>query len=368
MNFQEWFAAHRRRHPNAVINERTRDLYRAWLRNNPRDPGEGGPGRGRVPELPPQPQPPAQPNNQPQGPEPNPSPTAPTPPAAPRIDAGREREILDLVNQRNLLPAQYNQQRNTAATNFRSGLLDGGYFDSIGIGSDETRTDAQGNPLARYMQFNTVNNPNDPNAQQVRQLQSTTPAAGTPQPEGNISYRFTYGPDGRIYRQAFMRNADSFAARGVSGSLVSDAQRQSRTAIDSSRDQSIRNYNNTVNQINRNQSTDDTSLTRSIDTGNVGYSQWTGQQDTTLGGSTTAPASSPDASGTNNVVTPPDTTPAAAGGAGGNLGTWTVQGAGANAIPRLTRQVRNRLNNTGQSGVTFRIVRRGNRYVALRAN
>jgi hypothetical protein len=359
VNFQEWFAAHRRRHPNAVINERTRDLYRAWLRNNPRDPGEGGPGRGRVPELPPQPQPPAQPNNQPQGPDPNPSPTAPTPPAAPRIDAGREREILNLVDQRNLLPADYNRQRNRSATNFRTGLLDNGYFDTVDLSSQETTTDAQGNPLARYMQFNTINNPSNASAQQVRQLQTTTAPAGTARPEGNISYRFTFGPDGRIYRQAYMRNADTFAARGVSGSLVSDAQRQSRQSIDTARDRSIQNYNDAVGQINQNQTNDDTRLTTAITTGNTGYSQWTGQQDTTLGAapgpSTPAPS---DASGANNVVTP---TPPAPSPTSGNLGTWTVRAAGANAAPRLTRQVRDR-----NPGVSFRIVRRGNRYVAVR--
>jgi len=49
MTFQEWFEAHKRRNPNAKINATDRDLYRKWLANNPRDPGEGGPGAGRVP-------------------------------------------------------------------------------------------------------------------------------------------------------------------------------------------------------------------------------------------------------------------------------------------------------------------------------
>jgi hypothetical protein len=365
VNFQEWFTAHRRRNPNAKINERTRDLYRAWLRNNPRDPGEGGPGAGRVPGLTPemaQPQPQPQPQ-QPSGPS---APAQPSPPAAPRIDAGREREILNLVDQRNLLPADYNRQRNRSATNFRTGLLDNGYSDTVDLSSDETTTDAQGNPLARYMQFNTINNPSDASAQQVRQLQTTTAPAGTPRPEGNISYRLSLGPDGRIYRQAYMRNADTFAARGVSGSLVSDAQRQSRQSIDTARDRSIQNYNDAVRQINQNQTNDDLRLSTAITTGNTGYSQWTGQQDTTLGAapSPSTPAPS-DTSGANNVVTP---TPPAPPATSGNLGTWRASAVGANAVPRLTRQVRNRLDRTGQSGATFRIVRRGNRYVAVRAN
>jgi hypothetical protein len=347
VNFQQWFAAHRRRNPNARINARTRDLYRAWLRNNPQDPGSGGPGGGgRVPGLTPETAQPA-----PVAPTSPTPPTPPPPPAAARRDSTMEQNILNIVRDRNLLPAQYNQQRNRAATNFRSGMLDGGFFDFINMDSQETKTDKDGKPLASYMSFVERDNPSNPQAQRVMSLQETGRPEGQPEFEGNITYRFTYGPDGRIYRQAYMNNANTFAARGVSGSLVSDAQRRSRRSIDTARDQSIRNYNETVETIAGNQGTD------TINTGNTEYKRYTSGQDVTVP-SSAAGAAPADASGRNNVETPADTSPAPASR---GLGSWTVAAAGRNAIPRLTNAVRTR-----NPGVSFRIVRRGNRYVAVR--
>lgn len=351
MDFQQWFAAYRRRNPNAKINEKTRDLFRAWQRNNPSGnttgtstaagsawdarSGTAAPGAGTP------------------GPPAPAAPAPPPPPAAARRDAALEQQILNLVNDRNLLPTKYNQQRNRAATGFRSGLLDGGFFDTVGISSEETFTDANGNPLWRPMEFREEAGTPQQNRVSLQAVQNPDTAN---RPQGNVTYKFSYGPDGRIYRQAFMGNANAFAARGVSGSLVRDAQRQSRQAIDTARDQSIRNYNQTVDDIGRNQGTEDTNLTNAITTGNTSYQGWSGSQDVTMP-ATPAPAAAPaDASGANNVVAPNIPTPPQ-----GNLGTWTVKAAGANAVPRLTRQVRDR-----NPGVNFRIVRQGNRYVAVR--
>lgn len=351
MNFQQWFAAYRRRNPKATINRKTRDLFRAWQRNNPSGnttgtssaagsawdakSGTAAPGAGTP------------------GPPAPAAPAPPPPPAAPRRDATLEQQILKLVNDRNLLPTKYNEQRNRAATGFRSGLLDGGFFDTVDISSEEKLTDDKGNPLWRPMEFREEAGTPQQNRVSLQAVQN--PDQST-RPPGNVTYKFSYGPDGRIYRQAFMGNANAFAARGVSGSLVRDAQRQSRQAIDTARDQSIRNYNQTVEDIGTNQGTEDTNLTTAITTGNTAYQGWSGSQDVTMPAAP-APAAAPaDASGANNVVTPNIPTPPQ-----GNLGTWTVKAAGANAVPRLTRQVKNR-----NPGVNFRIVRQGNRYVAVR--
>lgn len=362
MNYDQWFAAWRRRNPGytgSSANANLRDLFWTY-RYQAGQPVAGSEARLQEMGVMPRPQqpspaPPAAGGGQQEPQQPS-TPAPPAPPAAPRIDAGRESEIMALVNQRNLLPAEYNSQRNRAATNFRSGLLDSGFFDTVDISSEERTTDASGNPLFTPLEFQSVNNPANPQSQQVRQLVARTPGANEPRPQGNITYKFSFGPDGRIYRQAFMRNADTFAARGVRGSLVSDAQRQSRQSIDTARDQSINNYNNTVETIGRNQGTDTQRLSSAITTGTAGYGQWTGQQDTTMPGGVTPGAAPQDASGTNNVVTPNVPTPPA-----GNLGSWTVRAAGSNAVPRLTRQVRDR-----NPGVNFRIVRQGNRYVAVR--
>lgn len=354
MNFQEWFAAHRRRNPNAKINDRTRDLYRAWLRNNPQSggPGDSPGGAGRVPGLTPATaQPAPSPASGPAPGQPAVAEQPPTTPAAPRIDAAREAELRNLANQRNLLPATYNIQRGTLANNLRSGLLDAGYFDSVGMTSQE------GPSTARYMDFVTENNPQNPQAQQVRTLKEVSRPDGAPSYEGNVTYKFGFGPDGRLYRQAFVGSANRFAARGVfSSSLVGDEQRAQRMSLDTSRDRSVRNYNDSVAQVQRNQGTDDQRLTDAITTGNVGYQQWTGQQDATLAPAAPVGAAPQDVSGANNVVAPNLPAPPA-----GNLGSWTVKAAGSNAAPRLTRQVRSR-----NPGVSFRIVRQGNRYVAVR--
>lgn len=360
MDFAQWFAAYRRRNPNAKLNANTKDdllrRYNNWKANNPSGnttgtstsagsawdartgtdaPGAGTPGADT-------PEPPA-----PVAPAP------PPPPAAARRDAALEQQILNLVNDRNLLPAKYNQQRNRAATGFRSGLLDGGFFDTIDIGSEEKTTDANGNPLWRPMEFREEAGTPQQNRVSLQAVQNPDQSK---RPEGNVTYKFSYGPDGRIYRQAFMGNANAFAARGVSGSLVRDAQRQSRQAIDTARDQSMRNYNNTVEDIRRNQGTEDTNLTTAITTGNTAYQGWSGTQDVTMPAAPAPSAAPADASGANNAVTPNIPTPPQ-----GNLGTWTVKAAGANAAPRLTRQVKAR-----NPGVNFRIVRQGNRYVAVR--
>jgi hypothetical protein len=365
VTFQEWFAAHRRRNPNAKINERTRDLYRAWLRNNPRDPGEGGPGRGRIPDL--------AGGSQPEAPQGGGGSGGgsggggggggqqqTTPPQfSGRTDAGRETGILNLYGQLNELPARYNLQRNRAATGTQAGLLDAGFFDQVGLSSQEAPSTAQ--KAAFKDDQREVTNPDGTKSTvTVRVPVLSDYAAGDAKPVGDITYKLKYGPDGRLYRQAYTRAADTFAARGVySSSLLRDSQGQSRQSLDTARDQSIRNYNNTVNQIASNQSDDTTSINRQIGTENTGYTQWTGQQDVTLPSMGTPTTNSTDNSGANNVVTPPSgssNTPPP-----GNLGAWTVRAAGANAIPRLTRQVRDR-----NPGVSFRVVRRGNRYVAVR--
>jgi hypothetical protein len=349
MTFQEWFEAHKRRNPNAKINATTRDLYRAWLRNNPRDPGEGGPGAGRVPGYTgesPQPAPPPAAAAPAPAPPPGPPPTI-----APRVDAAQELGLQNLARDRNLLPSQFNSRRNRVATGLQSGLLDSGYFDTVDMTSE------QGPSTAKYMDFATVDADGQPGGQQVRRFQEVSRPADAPNYEGNVTYRFRYGPDGRLYRQAYMNTANAFGSRGIrSSSLITDTNKSNMQSFDTSRDQSIRNYNETVAQIGRDQTTEDTRLTDQITTGGVGYANWTGNQDVALPSTTNTP-SSPSAQYADPVVKPTTTsTPPA-----GNLGTWTVQAAGANAIPRLTRQVRAR-----NPDVSFRIVRRGDRYVAVR--
>ena len=275
-----------------------------------------------------------------------------------RVDAGRESEILNLYSQQNEIPARYNIQRDRAATGTRSGLLDAGYFDNVGISSQEApstakKTEFKGEPR-------TVTNPDGTTSQVVvRTPVQTDYAAGEARPEGNVSFKLSYGQDGRLYRQAYVRAADTFASRGVySSSLLGDSQRQSRQSLDTARDQSIRSYNNTVDQIAGNQVTDTTNTGTQINTSNAGYTQWTGQQDAALPQAPAASTSSQDVSGTNNVTTPP---PAAPAPRAGNLGSWQATAVGRNPVPRLTRQVRAR-----NQGVNFRIVRQGNRYVAVR--
>lgn len=345
MNFQEWFAAHKRRNPNAKINERTRDLYRAWLKNNPRDPGEGGPGAGRVPGLPASGVTPSNPT--PTTPPAQAEPAGPPPTIAARVDAQQELGITNLNNARNLLPAQFNSQRNRAATNFRGGLLDSGYFDDIGITSEQAASDA------KTLTFQDVDADGQPGGQQVRKATETA----APGFEGNITYKFQYGTDGRLYRQAYMNAANSFGSRGVfSSSLVGDTNRNNLRAMDANRDQSFRQYNDLVGQIGGNQSTETTRLDSQIDEARTGYAGWSGNQDVTIPSTTNTPSTT-DNSGQQTVVTPPATsTPPA-----GNLGSWTVRAAGANAVPRLTRLVKER-----NRGVSFKIVRRGDRYVAVR--
>jgi len=237
------------------------------------------------------------------------------------------------------------------ATNLRSGLLDSGYFDTVDMTSE------QGPSTAKYMDFVTVDADGQPGGQQVRKFQEVSRPDGAPNYEGNVTYRFRYGTDGRLYRQAYMNTANAFGARGIrSSSLINDTNTRNLQSFDTNRDQSIRNYNETVAQIGRNQTTEDTRLTDQITTGGVGYANWTGQQDVALPSTTNTPSTT-DVSTTNNVVTPPaSSTPPA-----GNLGTWTVKAAGANAVPRLTRQVKAKNPN-----VSFKIVKRGDRYVAVR--
>lgn len=349
MTFQEWFEAHKRRNPNAKINATTRDLYRAWLRNNPRDPGEGGPGAGRVPGYTgqsPQPAPPPAAAAPAPAPPPGPPPTI-----APRVDAAQELGLQNLARDRNLLPQQFNSQRTRAATGLQTGLLNSGYFDTVDMTGD------QGASTAKYMGFETVDADGQPGGQQVRKFKEIARPADAPNYEGNIEYRFRYGTDGRLYRQAYMNTANAFGSRGIrSSSLITDANTRNLQSFDTARDQSIRNYNDTVGQIGRNQTTEDTRLTDQITTGQLGYANWTGQQDVALPSTTNTPSTT-DVSTTNNVVTPPaSSTPPA-----GNLGTWTVKAAGANAIPRLTRQVKAK-----NPDVSFKIVKRGDRYVAVR--
>jgi hypothetical protein len=277
------------------------------------------------------------------------APQGPPPVVAPRIDASQELGIGQLYTARNLLPRQYNSQRNTAATNSRAGLLDAGFFDNIDISSEE------GARTGKSATFETYDIDGQPGGQQGRRVVT----ADDPQYEGNVTYKFKYGPDGRLYRQAYMNTANSFASRGVySSSLVGDTNRRNLQSMDASRDQSIRNYNNLVDQIGGNQATDDRNLTNQIDTGNVAYQASTAGADVNVP-STTPGQGSTDVSGQQTVTPPPATsTPPA-----GNLGSWQASAVGRNPVPRLTQRVR---SNPRNAGVSFRIVKRGNRYVAVR--
>lgn len=358
MNYDQWFAAWRRQNPGyrgSPSNANLRDLFWTY-RYRAGSPIAGSEGRlremGVIPRTPAA-QPPAP------APEPAPAPTQPAPatpagppPAiAPRTDAAQELGLQNLARDRNLLPQQFNSQRTRAATGLQTGLLNSGYFDTVDMTGD------QGASTAKYMDFVTVDADGQPGGQQVRKFQEVSRPEGAPNYEGNVTYRFRYGTDGRLYRQAYMNTANAFGSRGIrSSSLITDANTRNLQSFDTARDQSIRNYNETVAQIGRNQTTEDTRLTDQIRVGGTGYADWTGQQDVALPSTTNTPSTT-DVSTTNNVVTPPaSSTPPA-----GNLGTWTVRAAGANAIPRLTRQVRARNPN-----VSFRIVRRGDRYVAVR--
>lgn len=373
MNFQEWFAAHKRRHPNAKINQQTRDLFWAWKANHPDPPAnptgvsvaagsswDVTQGNHNAPAqaaataagLP-------NPNDaQPQA-QPAPAVAPPPPTFKGRKDAGQERGILNLYGQLNELPARYNIQRNRAATGIQAGLLDAGYFDQVGLSSSEAASTAQKTEFKDEQR--TVTNPDGTTSNvTVRVPVQTAYGSSEAKPEGNVTYKLTYGPDGRLYRQAYVKSADAYASRGVySSSLLKDSQSQSRQAIDTSRDQSIRNYNSTVGQIATNQGSDTTGINAQINQSNAGYTQWTGQQDAVLPSLTSPTTSSTDNSGANNVVTP--STPSTPGSTSGNLGSWTVKAAGKNANARLTQAVRKR-----NPGVSFKIVKRGGKYVAVR--
>lgn len=279
-----------------------------------------------------------------------------------RIDAIREMELLNQYGRLNEIPARSNIQRNRAATGTQAGLLDSGYFDQVGLSSQEAPSTAKKMAFVdRTEMMADPNNPSDPTekAVKVRSAQESEYAPGEAKPEGNVTYKLKFGADGRLYRQAYVRAADAYASRGVySSSLVNDTNKGNRLSLDTSRDQAIRNYNDQVNTIAANQANETTSLNAAITQGNLGYAKWTGEQDVIL---PSAPAAStpsaPDPSANTSVTPPPQTaTPSSA-----PRGSWTVKAAGANAIPRLTRLVASRYQTT-----KFKIVRRGNRYVVVR--
>lgn len=278
-----------------------------------------------------------------------------------RVDAVREMELLNQYARLNEIPARANIQRNRAATGTQAGLLDAGYFDQVGLSSQEAPSTAKKMAFVdRTEMMADPNNPSDPTEKPVtvRSAQESDYAAGEAKPEGNVTYKLKFGADGRLYRQAYVRAADAFASRGVySSSLVNDTNKGNRLSLDTSRDQAIRNYNDQVNTIASNQANDTTSLNAAITQGNLGYAKWTGEQDVIL---PSAPAantpSAPDPSANTTVAPPPQTvTPSSV-----PRGSWTVKAAGANAIPRLTRLVAARYQTT-----KFKIVRRGNRYVVV---
>lgn len=353
MNYDQWYAAWLRRNPGytgSSSNANLRDLFWTY-RYNAGSPIAGS--ETRLQEMGVMPRPAA----------PAPAPAgdaggggATTPPVfTGRTDAAREMELLNLYSRLNEVPAQFNLQRNRAATGTQAGLLDAGYFDQVGISSEEAPSNAR--KTAYVNEQREVTNPDGTKSMvNVRVPQQTDYAAGEAKPEGNVSYKLKFGPDGRLYRQAYVRAADAFASRGVySSSLVSDTSKTNRMNLDTARDQSIRNYNNTVETIGQNQVGSEKELNSAITTGNLGYAKWTGEQDAILPSTAAPTISSSDPSTVNNISAAP------APKTGEVIGSWSVKMAGKNAIPRLTTAYRKKNPN-----VSFKIVRRGGRYVAVR--
>lgn len=388
--FTDWFAAYQKQHPDAKIDATTRNLFWYWrykqgdpVGSSLRDPsfqtymagrgititppssGDGGGGGDATAGTPTS--------------TPDPKATGPT---VSKMDAAAESRINYLYQTLFGLPALYNAQRSRSAINTQGTLLDQGYYDTVGIDKSEAPSDAKNvawdwkpsTQIDPATEKPVANNGGFP--VQVREAALTDYAAGEKKPEGNITYKLKLGPDGRLYRQAYMKVADTMAARGVySSSLISDTNRQNQQNLDAARDSITRGYDNQVFQLGQQQGEQTRDINQQIQEGRLNYAQYQADNPAMIPGVTTGPitlggnsgvASTP-APGTVTPATttsPATTTPATAAPTAApskTLGSWSTAAAGQNATQRLRSAVRKR-----NPGVSFKIVRQGNRYVAVR--
>lgn len=400
--FNQWFAAYQKQNPDAKIDANTRNLFWYWrykqgdpVQSSLSDPtfqsymagrgitvtspssgtGDGGGGAGTT------------------GGDKPPTATGNT---VTRMDAGQEADIIGLYKRLFALPEFYNPQRKLAAENTRGTLLDQGYYDTVGMSQSEAPS------LATKTGFEWANAVDPKTGQpsknsggfneQFRNITQTPYGPGETKPQGDITYKLKLGPDGRLYRQAYMKVADTMAARGVySSSLINDTNRQNQQNLDTSRDSIIRGLDTTTFNIGQQQIAAANDINSAIGSAVPRYAQYqadnpamipgvtnvNGTGVTGLGtgttaapsgggvpsGTTTSPATSSTTATTGSTAGSPGVTPTPATTVpvGGQLGSWTQKAAGANATPRLQKAVRAR-----NKGVSFKIVRRGNRYVAVR--
>jgi len=246
-DFENWFAAYLRTHPKAKKSDpTTQSKWRAWRTAHPKDPGEGGPGAGRIPPpgtpgtvTPEQANPaPAPQQEQPASPStPDPAPAPKPPPTNAQYD-----QQINAINQRiTNLPTLYDTKRTGLYTNTRQQLLDQGYFDQLAQATDQAAVDTKN--------------------------------------DQGVKYKFSYGPDGRLYRQAYMTTTNNLAARGMaSGSVLEAAQRSARDSIDAQRAQALSGYNNAQDQTFTDQTTERTGLDTNLTNTRINYAAWQADQ------------------------------------------------------------------------------------------
>ena len=196
------------------------------------------------------------------------TPATPAAPKAPPTNANFDQQIAAINQRITNLPTLYDTKRTDLYSNTREQLLNGGYFDSLATANDATKTS------------------NDQ----------------------GVSYKFSYGPDGRLYRQAYMTNTNNLAARGMaSGSVLESAQRQSRDVIDGQRAQAITNYNTAQNQTFGDQTSEKTGLDTQLTNTKIQYGTWQGDQNAPTPTDTVDPnaAASTNASTTVGTGTTP---------------------------------------------------------------
>ena len=274
-DWQNWWKAYQRKNKNAKMSDpAVQKKWREW--QSRRDPGEGGPGAGRVPGLSPDGTAPATPpsgggggGGGTDGGGGGGSPT--TTPQPPPTNLDYEKAIKALEDRLNNLQTLYNTKRSDLYSGTRDQLLTQGYFDTL---------------------------------DKVENAQTTNSG-------GNVSYKFSYGPDGRLYRQAYMTNTNNLAARGMaSGSVLEAAQRQARDSIDSQRSTALTGYQKAVDQATSDQGTELSGVTDKLRDTRVDYAAW--QKDQSVAPPSAVDPNAAANSGASNTVgagtTPTDTT------------------------------------------------------------
>jgi hypothetical protein len=173
-----------------------------------------------------------------------------------------EQSIQAIQGRIDKLPELYNTKRSDLYTDTRKGLLEQGYFDTL----------------------------------------ATTEAADKTTEGGNVSYKFTYGPDGKLYRQAYMTTQNNLAARGMaSGSVLEAAQRDARSQIDTARSSALDGYTRAVNQATGDQKTELAGLGDKLTDTRREYGDWQAGQNVTPPTTTTDPNAAAGSTASNTV-------------------------------------------------------------------